>query len=64
MNPLLVLYEFTEAFYSMTSSLWNWFSTDIQLLGLTFSPFDVIFNWITLGAIIFAVFVKKLVPLS
>jgi hypothetical protein len=65
MNPLQILFDFTESFYSTTQSLFNWFSNDITILGFSpFSPFDIIFSWATLGIIIVAVFVKKLVPLS
>jgi hypothetical protein len=63
MNPFQVLFDFTISFYQTTSSLWNWFSTDINLLGLTFSPFDMIFSWATLVVIILAVLAKKVVPL-
>jgi hypothetical protein len=63
-NPLQILFDFTEIFYSTTQSLFNWFSTDINILGSIFSPFDIIFSWGTLVFIIGAVLVKKLVPLS
>jgi hypothetical protein len=63
-NPLQILFDFTESFYSTTQSLFNWFNTDINVLGSIFSPFDIIFSWGTLVFIIGAVLVKKLVPLS
>jgi hypothetical protein len=63
-NPLQILFDLTESFYSMTQSLWNWFSTDITLIGITFSPFDIIFSWASLVIILGAVLFKKLVPLS
>lgn len=64
MNPLLILYELTESFYQTMSSLFQWFSTNITLLGITFTPFQVIFSWATLGIILVAVLVKQLVPLT
>jgi hypothetical protein len=63
MNPLAILFDFTTSFYSVMIDLWEWFSTDIDLLGLTFTPFEIIFNWVVLGAIIIAVIAKKVVPL-
>ena len=63
MNPFQALFDFTLDFYSVMQSLWDWFSTDIDLLGLTFTPFEMIFNWVVLGAIIIAVIAKKVVPL-
>jgi hypothetical protein len=63
-NPFQTLFDFTLDFYNVMESLWEWFSTDIELLGLTFTPFDMIFNWITLSAIIIAVLIKKVVPLT
>ena len=63
-NPLQILFDFTESFYSTTQSLFNWFNTDINVLGSIFSPFDIIFSWGTLVFIIGAVLIKKLVPLS
>ena len=62
-NPLQILFDLTESFYSTTQSLWKWFSSDITLIGITFSPFDIIFSWGTLIVIILAVITKKLVPL-
>lgn len=64
MNPFQVLFDLTLTFYSTMGDLWEWFSSDIELLGLTFTPFDIIFSWATLGAIILAVLVKKVVPLT
>ena len=46
MNPLTTLFDFTTSFYSVMIDLWNWFSTDIELLGLVFTPFEMIFNWV------------------
>jgi hypothetical protein len=63
-NPFQILFELTESFYGTTEALFNWFSDDITLIGITFSPFDIIFSWATLVVIIIAVMVKKLVPLS
>jgi hypothetical protein len=63
-NPLQILFDLTDSFYSTTQSLFNWFNTDINLLGSIFTPFDIIFSWGTLVFIIGAVLVKKLVPLS
>lgn len=63
MNPLQILFDFTDAFYSTTQSLFEWFNTDISLLGISFSAFDIIFSWATLVVIIIAVLSKKLVPL-
>jgi hypothetical protein len=63
-NPLQILFDFTESFYSTTQSLFNWFNTDINVLGSIFTPFDIIFSWGTLVFIIGAVLIKKLVPLS
>jgi hypothetical membrane protein len=63
MNPLQVLFDFTISFYQTTTSLWNWFSNDISLLGSTFTPFQMIFNWGTLIFIVLAVLAKKVVPL-
>jgi hypothetical protein len=62
-NPLQILFDFTELFYYTTEQLFDWFSTDIEILDMTFSPFDIIFSWATLVVIIVAVLAKKLVPL-
>lgn len=63
-NPFTILFDLTESFYIMTDNLFQWFNTDINLLGITFTPFSIIFSWATLVVIISAVLVKKLVPLS
>jgi hypothetical protein len=63
-NPLQILFEFTESFYSTTQSLFNWFNTDITIGTFpSFTPFEVVFSWATLSFILIAVIVKKLVPL-
>jgi hypothetical protein len=64
MNPLQILFDFTESFYSTMGFLFEWFSTEITILGVTFTPFSIIFSWFTLVFIIGAVLIKKLVPLS
>ena len=64
MNPFQILFDLTTSFYSVMTSLFTWFADDINLIGITFSPFDIIFNWITLSAILIAVMVKNLVPLT
>lgn len=64
MNPLQILFDYTISFYTTMENLWNWFSTPISLLGVTFAPFDIIFSWGTLVVIILAVLAKKLVPLT
>jgi hypothetical protein len=61
-NPFQILFDLTESFYTTTQSLFNWLGNDINLLGITFSPFDIIFSWGTLVVIIGAVMFKKLVP--
>jgi hypothetical protein len=61
-NPLQILFDLTESFYTTNQSLFNWLGTDINLIGITFSPFDIIFSWGTLVVIIGAVMFKKLVP--
>jgi hypothetical protein len=62
-NPLQILFNLTESFYSMTDSLFTWFNTNITIAGIgTFTPFSIIFNWGTLVLIIGAVMLKKVVP--
>jgi hypothetical protein len=64
LDPLQLMFDFTENFYSTMGSLYLWFTDDIDLLGITFTPFDILFSWATLVIILGAVIFKKLVPLS
>ena len=62
---MTTLLELTVDFYTVISSLFNWFFEELEIFGLEFSfaPIDIIFNWVTLGAILLLVIAKALVPL-
>jgi hypothetical protein len=63
MNPLQILFDLTIQFYTMTEQLWLWMNNQtLTILGLNFTPFQLIFNWGTLSIIILAVISKKVVP--
>jgi hypothetical protein len=60
---MLILLEFTTSFYTMIAQLFNWLTTQpINVIGITFTPFELLFNWGTLAVILIAVISKKLVP--
>lgn len=54
-----------ETFYTTMGFLWDWLSTDIEIPGiLTASPIDMMFSWVSLGVILVAIIIKKVVPLT